>query len=176
MLKNIGLFIFSSIFTATGFAQNVNSVEHKNAVYVEFGGNGIFNSINFDRLLNPQSLNNKLSLRIGAGFYKSANDSSIITTVPFEINYWPGKSNLHLELGVGYTPSFGHRTYKKDNIVYAEKDFDSNIILRAGVRYQEKDGKILLRCGLTPVIYKNYYDNGKIKIQLWGGIAVGFVF
>jgi len=155
-------------------AQNTVTNKRKNIIYVELGGNGFLNSINFERLLNPHAVSNHISARAGVGFYSSSHDSSIITTIPFEISYWPGESNYHAEFGIGYTPSFGHRTFQKDGIVYADKDFDYNILVRGGVRYQKE--KVMFRCAITPVIYRDYFNKGKLKITPWAGIALGYVF
>jgi hypothetical protein len=175
MHKNIfiSLFIF---FYSPIIGQNKSSNNHKNVAFIEFGGNGFLNSINYDRLLNPKDIMNHISSRIGVGYYKSYKDSTYIKTIPFEINYWRGKLNSHLEFGIGYTPSFGQRTFRKNNIVYANKSFDYNILIRVGFRYQEKDGRKFFRCGITPIIYRDYFNKGKFKIAPWGAIAVGIAF
>ena len=155
------------------FSQDVK----RNFAYFEFGGNGILNSLNYERLLfinEKQSF--RFSSRIGTGFYKSTDSGPIVMTVPLELLIWLGKSKFHPEFGLGYTPSFGKRTYIKNNIIYKQTNFDYNLLFRIGIRFQSYNDRFLVKLGLTPVVYRDYYDNSKTKMMLWGGISMGIGF
>lgn len=177
LFKVVFFFVFS-FHLANACAQDVpNKSFKKNTVFLELGGNGFINSINYDRLFTLKDSLISVSFRLGFGLYKSnESDSSIIKVLPLEVNFLLGKKQNYLELGFGYTPSFGYRTFRQNNVVYATKNFDFNIIGRVGYRYQKPEGGIFFRLGFTPIIYRDYINAGKFKIAPWGGISAGISF
>ena len=129
-------------------------------------------SVNYERLLfinEKQSI--RFSSRIGIGLYKP-NTDHVLATVPFELLFWPGKQRLHPEFGLGYTPFFGKQTYQIDNVVY-QINFDYFLLFRIGIKYRFKNSRLILKLGITPLIYRDFNDNRKTKISLWGGLSSG---
>lgn len=174
-----GFILFFLCFSAKAKGQEiVNKSYKKNAAFVELGGNGFLNSINYDRLFTLKDSLIKASFRIGVGLYKTdeSSGSSVVKVLPLEINFMLGRTKNYFEFGIGYTPSFGYRTYRKDSLIYATKNFDFNIVGRMGYRYQKPEGVIFFRIGATPIIYHDYFNDGRLKIAPWGGISAGISF
>lgn len=128
------------------------SYTKQNTVYLEFLGNGIIGSINYERQLLKKI---RLDLRIGAGFYKIYPSH---LTIPLGINYLLklNKSNSFLDFGLGATYT------KTDVTFYAIVDHHPgfkqtnywNFIPSIGYRKQTK-GNLMYRFSLTPVWNSN---------------------
>jgi len=169
------LFFISICFnTYIANAQEIKDTNiKKNAIFIELAGNAPLYSLNYDRLLFMKEKNTfNLSASIGVG---SVGVSGVYS-FPMELNFLIAPLSNRLEIGLGYTPSFGNRTYVQSGIVYAKKNFDYDMLARLGYRYQTKYSRIFFRADFTPIIYHNYYDGGKLKVMPWGGISVGLTF
>ena len=142
-----------------------------NAIYAELLGQGILYSINYDYLIT-----NNLSLRAGfsswsipAIFFIDGDLS--FTGYPVMVNYLTGSENSHLEIGAGIMPVklsiTGH-----DVFFGADIFGDETIVMGTGTlayRYQQRDGGLLFRIGLTPFFYSG-------KATLSGGLSLGVGF
>lgn len=125
----------------------------KQAVSLEVGGNAGRYAINYGRIFHQKG---KLKLNAGAGFSMFHHRLNAKTTwlpvVPVEISAFYGKSNHHLELGLGVT-SYLTRSLGFDPETFQTIDkvvFDAAIPLRIGYRYQKPEGGFFFRLGHTP--------------------------
>jgi hypothetical protein len=135
----------------------------KNAFYFELGGNGIFYSINYDRIILPS-----LSARVGFASFTIPLTSPAIstTTFPILLNYLVGSGNSRFELGAGIV-----------FVAFSGGEFDfirasaSTAALTGvvGYRYQPVDGGLVFRAGFTPFIV------GHAGI-VSGGVSLGYAF
>jgi hypothetical protein len=91
--------------------ENVRS-ESRNAIYLEFLGQGILYSVNYDYMLSDH-----FSLRAGATIWEmeppdfsmkpsSGDRQKEFGGFPIMINYLSGEKDRHLELGIGIVPTY----------------------------------------------------------------------
>ncbi|WP_332912602.1 hypothetical protein [Algoriphagus boritolerans] len=102
-----------------------------------------------------------------------------LPSIPIEVSALFGKSNHHLELGMGITSyltrslAFNSETFENiDKVV-----FDAAIPVRIGYRFQKPEGGFFFRVGYTPVI--NFPTGGKGGWGFdpyWAGISFGKSF
>jgi len=119
---------------------------HRNAVFIELGGNGLFYTINYDYLVFAKKyFKTALTFGISDHFY---------AIVP-QINFLFGRQ-VSAEIGCG------------SNLGLGRKDFPYQG--RIGVRYQSFKKFWFFRLAYTPFInYKNHLQN-------WGGLSIGVTF
>jgi hypothetical protein len=136
-------------------AQNTSATfSARNAVYVEFGGASGRYAVNYSKIFHQKG---KLKLNASAGFSMWRNKISDFNTIwlpviPLEVTAFYGKSNHHLELGLGFT-SYLDRTLDFDSETLEIDDkvvFGAAIPLRVGYRYQKPEGGFFFRVGYTP--------------------------
>jgi len=179
LLFSILLFTFSITYIQ---AQSCNSNENYNynnygkknydegrspqkAIFVEWRGNGIGKSINFDSRFSGGS--NGLGLRVGIGATDLELDTTDETdisysalTIPAGINYIIGKRRHGIEAGVGYTTILD-----KNN-----DDHEGQAFLNLGYRFKPKRSGILFRFTYTPTFNANEiefeFDKTKTAISL----------
>jgi hypothetical protein len=139
----------------------------KNTVFFEGFGNGLYSSINYDRIFK-RKYNSAVSLRVGY----SQNDVGAF--IPIELNYLDAgiKPGCFAELGIGATP-----------LVFAKTDgFASVFFLRVGFRYQQPKGGFFFRFGFLPGYSTTYsYMNERYYgvthpcgFIPWYGISIGY--
>lgn len=125
-----------------------------NAVYVEFGGNGLVYSVNYERFLNED-----VSARAGVG-YLAVGDSTLVgsasaslTTVPLMLNYLGvGRDDHRLELGAGVVILYmSAQTY--DGL---GSDLGAGLLAAGtgsvGYRYAPLDGGFSFKVAFTPLL------------------------
>jgi len=136
----------------------------KKAIFVEWRGNGIGKSINFDsRFSNAR---NGLGLRVGIGAteidYDSDSENQLTydaLTIPAEINYLFGKRRHSLEAGVGFT------TILEQN----DSNFGGQAFLSFGYRFKPIRKGIVFRFNYTPTFDAEGLEFGKTGVSLgWG--------
>ncbi len=172
-------FIFFLIVFVSFLANSQNLVQKelkRNTVFVEFGGNGILYSVNYNRLFY---LSKKLCLssRIGYGFTKNFNDNKLILNViPVELTgLVPISKNKHfIEVGSGVT------TVLMNYLDKFHKELILVLALRIGYRFQKPTGGLFFNVGFTP-LYDFYVYNGdpNIGYHLWqpyAGMSIGYTF
>ena len=128
----------------------------KTCLYWELLGNGHFFSLNIERLLGKG-----VALRAGWG----------VTGGLFMGVALVGRGDHLLELGFG--PSFGKNDGNRFNLLTL------NFVL--GYRYQKPSGGLLLRAGLTPVIFLDDIQNNAFTVRRNRltpklGVSVGYAF
>ncbi|SDD72258.1 hypothetical protein SAMN04488104_105028 [Algoriphagus faecimaris] len=153
----------------------------KKGVYLEVGGSSGFYAINYSKIFHQKG---KLKLNASAGFSIWPNrnidsKTSWLPALPLEISALYGKSNHHLELGMGFTSylntsfDFDSETFETINKVV----FDAFIPLRVGYRYQKPEGGFFFRFGYTPIVTFPVRA-GKIWSfnPYWAGLSFGKSF
>ena len=127
-----------------------------NTVFFEGFGNGLYSSINFDRILYRDG-NFATSFRIGYSQYQTGG------LVPMELNFLGmGKiTGCYSEFGIGYSPLIG-------------ADYDMSIVsLRLGFRYQQPKGGLFFRAAFLPLYQfpnKDYRERVAINNGVYGNI------
>jgi hypothetical protein len=140
----------------------------ENLLFVEAGGNGIFYSIDYERLLGDS-----FSLRAGLGFVrlKPATVTASLFTVPLLGNYYAGGREHKLQLGAGMT-LISMSGNQKDAVVGV-----TGVVVAptfaVGYRYLPARGGFTFFAGLTPLIVPGRTNGAFLP---WAGISVGWAF
>lgn len=133
----------------------------RNALYAEWYGNGVYYSLNYERIFYSRN-NNRLHLgaRMGAMAYPNVfSNKDIIFIIPAEVNAILGKSEHKIELGIGNSVS----TARFYLLLSDPQRYYRQFILftRLGYRYYYGKG-ILCRLALMPLLtYKLGYISGE---------------
>lgn len=158
--------LFITIVLTSGLSmclpQTTSAQNAKNSVFFEVGGNGVFYSVNYDRLFTPE-----FSGRIGV---MRSGGSVALTIIPVTGSYLVGPGPHKLELGFGLqlidasidSPDDEFSIFDED----ATKLSGTGIV---GYRYQPIDGGFRFTAGLTPIF-------GGFGALPWAGLSVGYTF
>jgi hypothetical protein len=173
---------FKLIFVILMLAFNISHAQSyllekdKNAyIFEAFGHSRSLISVNYERFLRPTNESYFFySLRTGIGYIpgvtiKSKRLGSIIT-VPFVFSILTGKKDHHVQLGLSYTPMFGHDFIDSTTTsptIY--RKFESAFILSLGYRYMNSSGLIFQ---IFPIL--DYTKNSKFNIFF--GMSIGGSF
>ncbi len=141
--------ILTSILSTSAFGQKPFK---RNDIYLEFLGNGIYASLNYERQLTAKP---GLGLRAGVGYF--SGDEAFRVSIPVGINYLIAIKNNRsfLDAGIGGTWS-GAAGLKKD-IPTGERDYSEHIwsiVPALGYRRHTK-GHFMWRASFTPIINKH---------------------
>lgn len=166
------------------YSQNTDSLEletdsivtTKNAIFLELGGNGIFYSLNYDRLF-PISEKVNISSRVGI-HYTNGFPLEFYRTmaVPIEVSglYSIHQNKHFIEIGAGITYLNNHDLFvnQTENILACS--------FRAGYRFQNPSGGFFFKIGFVP-LYDFYVENPipDVPRNTWlfsGGIGFGVTF
>lgn len=176
---------FLSILTLLFISIETNaqdSANYKNSVMLEIGGNGLAYSVNYERFLS-----NKFNLRAGVSFLKiieNQTDKSIIfMSYPISFSYLINLNNQkhYIETGVGTM----NLVTSGDLIEYkGVTNYYVNPFLNLGYRYEPSKSRFLYRIGLSPFLGTTSLTNPTeqgfrplgSEIQVWGYIAIGYMF
>ena len=173
---SIILLSINSIFAQRkAYRHNPNKIKRVNSLFLEGGGNGVYGSVNFDRVINYNKF--ALSLRAGVGVYPSENveDNALYPILPLEINTLWGRKNHYIEGGIGMSTMFLHPVRSEESFEFLFLGF-----ARIGYRLQ-KDNGLFLRIGFTPVLFdasinQPNSENRGFKFIPWAGISIGESF
>lgn len=156
----------------------------KNSLYLEAGGNTIYYSINYDRII-PLTPRLKLAPRVGFMYlpmssiynYTSFEDISI----PLEANLLWSKneaSRHHVEGGLGL-----NLFQIQDGVNSAGENktlFRKITTIRFGYRNQKADGGLMYRAGLLVPITRDNFSNldgsDDLFYTFWAGFSIGYSF
>ncbi len=159
-------FTFTLIFLICGsaLAQDSSVTYARNNIFVEGLGHGVLYSINGERFFTPN-----FGVRVGFTSWKI--EELAVTAFPVSLTYLIGKSNHHLELGIGLMPGRVDWDFIKTSKFTFLSMHGTGIwgIATIGYRYQRPEGGQSIRFSFTPIIGKN-------KIQPWPGISMGYAF
>ena len=148
----------------------------KNTVFVEFGGNAIIYSLNYDRLFDVSD-KIKLSSRIGLHYtnkFPLQYYRTFCIPVEFSGLYSISGHKHFLEVGLGlsYMNSYSRITKHAEDILI--------LALRLGYRFQNPDGGLFVKIGFVP-LYDWFIINPDPNVLhntwlLYGGIGIGYSF
>jgi hypothetical protein len=145
--RTLLLFILIGAFLE-GTAQQVVQSLPKNTFFLELGGNGMFYSLNYDRILLDRPTW-KIAARIGGMYFPGLGESNRhMIGLPLEISYLKGRNNHHLEVGLGFTSVY-------DTYPLAETQLRELAVMgvgRIGYRYQKREGGLFFKTGFTPLL------------------------
>lgn len=166
-MKNKIIYILLLCFPFYGISQEGNSVPDikKNSLYVEIGGQGVINSICFDKLFHT---NKKIKNTYTGGISFMALKYQYWGGLTFSYNFLTGQKSHHLELGFGLTlasqynrkidceyssyDSTGALT-NHNRFIGTSVDYYSYITPKIGYRFQKINGGILIRLTFTPMVF-----------------------
>lgn len=149
------------LICSAGVAQKSDLSRH--SFYFEAFGQGIYNSLSYDRILKMEK-NKKTS--VSAGITTIPHPVLLVSGIPVSYNWLFGKSPHHLEVGIGLTVMhmrrgqvmINHRIETGPGIiqeqVYSGHSHSWFVYLtpKIGYRFQREDGGMFLRVALTPVV------------------------
>ena len=169
--------LFCCLVVTAQEAPNINPSRNK-AIYVEFLGNGIFGSVNFDTRLEKGRQDGH-GIRIGVGGYPATrtNDglgneiTSSSVTIPLSYNYLVGRKRSAFEAGAGVTPIIGKASFFDIN-GEIRKNAGMTVagFINAGYRYQPLNSGFVFRFTWTPAITNEGF------FPLWMGLSLGYGF
>jgi hypothetical protein len=136
-----------------------------NSIYLELLGNGLFYSVNYDRMFTES-----FGARVGIGFVQATEAS--LTTIPIMAHYLFGSGSSKLEIGFGACMLLQPEWSGISFIGSEDKEARGSQILGTatlGYRYQRTDGGFVFRAGVTPIF-------GVIGFKLIGGLSFGYGF
>lgn len=180
MFQKDNLFVLGILFMFVIHISSAQSVSDssksmtKNAIYFELGGNGIFYTINYDRLLRMTD-KSVIFLRIGGSHLKfsSFNNVASVITELNRIFYKQGRS-VNFEIGSGIGAIY---YYPTDTDPPDERGIYLTLTGRIGLRIQSEKREPVIRLGLTPMIALS--NNGHLGDFLFfplAGLSVGYCF
>lgn len=166
-MKKILLLMLLAVCTFADTAEAQESTKRAQNVFVEFGGQGILFSANYDTRFGNRR--DGLGARAGIGYISI--DGTSVTTIPVSLNYLLGKGKNFFEIGLGTT--YGSAKLGEDFL----SDDDNNDSGSAFIgtmsfmyRLQPVDSGFALRAGFTPVFSSSYF------IPYYAGISLGYTF
>ena len=169
MKKHLVLF-FWIISIGSAYCQDVENSRFttKNSLQIDFGGQGLFYSLNYERVfINSPKF--KTAAQIGVAYYPPATGVRDLW-IPIGLNEIIGKGKHHFEAGIGFTP-----------IREASRDMENNPMEwywttvmsgRIGYRYQKPSGRLILRASFTPILELD----AKPDFHPTGGVSIGYSF
>ncbi|MEH0153819.1 hypothetical protein V6R21_06705 [Limibacter armeniacum] len=131
-------------------------------MFVEFGGNGILYSLNYDFRLT-KGTNRGFGTRIGLSSFSikpddNKSDNANYIAIPLMLNYLIGKKRHFLEIGFRATPFFFFNA--KDNTTDATQKTGRTQLVpfwNLGYRYQSRIKENLIRIMYTPAIREHTF-------------------
>lgn len=155
------------------------------SVYVEYFGTGGLYSLNYEYRIRSAAF------RIGGEamnmFANNYNDDrSLMTAMPISLLLLTNpNAGRTMEVGVGYTPTWGARGYDRNEGTrkpadLVEYDYDGFPTVQIGYRWQPRQDALLFRADLTLLYLSEVHDaRGGYKssfLQPWFGLSLGYTF
>jgi hypothetical protein len=142
--------------------------ESRNTLYVEFLGNAVFYSLNYDRVFFKLGESNRIGCRIGFSFLPITKDTvggRYPLVFPVTVNYLLGKGQSKLEVGAGASP----RIFLADDGSGGEQ-WEGHVSFAGTIayRYQNTANDFNFRVGFTPVFFNGFMP--------WVGLSFGRSF
>lgn len=166
-MKKILLLMLVAVCAFSEATKAQESTKRAQNVFVEFGGQGILFSANYDTRFGNRR--DGLGARGGIGYVSV--DGTSVTTIPVSLNYLLGKGKNFFEIGLGATfasAKLGNDFLSDDN----SNDSGSGFVGTMSFMYrlQPVDSGFSLRAGFTPVFNSNYF------IPYFAGVSLGYTF
>lgn len=189
MLKNLKLLISCCLFLTTYSALS-QTIESKNAVYVEFLGKGFYYSVNYER--NLFQMGEKLSAQASVGFslFPGMTDIEKSTEflMPLELNLRYSLGNHNIVAGYG-TTFWKYHLYEipitSENwaqqpiqpVLKPVKEWFAHMVLE--YRYQKPDGGMMFKAGWSPLFFakmNNFNYQKSVNFANSFNFGVGYSF
>ncbi len=165
--------------SCTAVAQSPTS---RNSIYVELLGNGLLYSANYDHLFTEA-----IGMRVGVGYFPYHEVR--LGAFPLMGYYLIGSGRHKFEVGLGICVILQREGQGFAWMSAPDDEVRGNTVLGTatlGYRYQPADGGFVFRAGVTPffgnfrreispLYYVDEYEN-VFKLQMWGGISLGYGF
>jgi len=157
----------SAFFPQNTFGQ-MDKEGSNHGVFLEFLGNGIFYSVNYDTRFSKKV--DGFGGKVGFGYI--AVDGDHYSSFPFLVNYLFGNKGHFFEIGAG--ANYLVTDYQNGGGVIDSPEiakwegWSGSISL--GYRYQPVDGGFLFRAGLTPMFKESEFR------PFWPQVSVGYAF
>jgi len=139
----------------------------QNQFFLELGGNGIFYSVNYERLLSEN-----FSIRGGIGYTPGLIFvEGTFIHIPVTASYLIGSNSSKFETGLGFTYFSG-----KDVEIFGLEGEDKSVILLTGIigyRYISQNG-FVFRIAFTPFYNPNETEDSKFLPS--GALSFGYAF
>ncbi len=156
----------------------------RHTIFVEGGGNGLYYSVNYDRITYRQMRKTR-SYRIGFNYMPRSNYEDRIrkvqayeTSAIVALNWFRGRETHFFEWGMGYTLRWfqGQNIYKMSDI---QKDtyqkFYHLAVPSIGYRRQDAGRTPFFRVALNPIVMFDQ-TKGSIHFLPFAGVGVGKSF
>ena len=143
---------FLLLAVTASFAQSPLHPIRRNTFFLELGGNAMFYSLNYDRILLSRD-KWKLSGRVGALYLPLFQVSNrLMVGAPLEVSYLRGRGKHFLEIGVGGTVTYDTYPLSDTHI----RDLAVMGVFRVGYRHQKPEGGLFYKVGFTPLAGRVY--------------------
>jgi hypothetical protein len=145
-----------------------------NLVFFEALGNGLLYSVNYERLVDDQSV----GFRAGFSYFTHAvsdygqSGNLTLVSIPIVASYYVplGSGSAHkIQLGFGATVLYLHASTDSEGIKFGNNGFSLAATGIVGYRYLPRDGGITLGIGFTPLLRPG-------DALPWGGANIGWLF
>lgn len=176
-----GFFLVFLTLSQSTFAQTEpETFTAKNAIYLELGGSSGRYAVNYSKIFHQKG---KLKLNASAGFsmwhHRINSKTTWLPVIPLEFSGFWGKSNHHLEVGLGlFTYLERVPVIKSGSFEVTDKvGFSAGMSTRLGYRYQKPEGGFFFRIAYTPLINTPIGGgDGWYFFPYWAGISFGKSF
>lgn len=174
-------------FSGKAFAQKQpldslgNARRSPTSFYLEFGGNAMVGSFNFERLVRLPNPNVQFAFRLGCVYVPVLKILGGSTTheffVPAEVSLLCGTKALKPEFGAGITYNWS----SGEHVIYPDR-YESEIpsivfsVLRFGIRWQILQKPYFVRAGFTPLFFGKMATNSGIPFMKNYGLSFGYNF
>lgn len=164
MLKNLKILVSCLLLLGISNTAKSQTIESKNAVYVEFLGKGLYYSINYER--NIFEISEKLSVQGSVGFslFPGLTDIEKSTDflMPLELNLRYNMGSHNIVAGYGTTfwsysvydiPITAENASQQpiEPVLKKTKEWFAHMVLE--YRYQKPDGGLMFKAGWSPLFF-----------------------
>ncbi|MBI4945723.1 MAG: hypothetical protein HY840_04900 [Bacteroidetes bacterium] len=195
----IYLCLLLSPLISFGQKDSANLLPKRNTIYIEAFGQGLLNSLSYDRLYRTNKII-KTSVSAGLTVVPSIGVGDFYFGSQISYNVLFAKKNHHLELGVGLNFLIETMTEGVEYLGESgdEKNYYSYFTPKLGYRFQRPQRGIFFRLAFTPLVafmnrvgeisvgnaqvvnsryefFTNVVSFGNRAFP-WGGISVGYTF
>ena len=165
-LLTIFFFTFFTILPSNDAKAQEIGGSRSQSVYMEFLGNGLTYSLNYDtRFSNSHK---GLGGRVGIGYISLVGNS--LTSVPIVANYLFGQDKHYFEVGAGATLLAGAASVDFGPGESRARGTAFIGTMSLGYRLEPQDGGFLFRAGVTPIFDRSSF------FPFWPQISFGYSF
>lgn len=154
---------------------------YRSSVYVEFLGNGMLGSLNYERLFKLEGTQT-LALRAGGLFIPTGRVEDKLEYemfIPVEVTVFGGEKDVKFEAGFGLT-FYGSSASRSGDYgsTYSFTRHEVFPVIRLGFRWypliKPDFNPVFVRIGFTPLFFN--YDDFLPPVIPWVGVSLGYSF